>query len=81
MLIIKCVFFCYLPYEFLWKQGRCTLFFLQRSACENLCHITMCVKEISILGYRPIKMLEEDLVKSPLCLALFKPHKKIKVDD
>lgn len=40
--------------------------------------ISLCVlkKSVNILGYRSIKMLEEDLVKSPLCLALFNPHTK-----
>lgn len=33
-------------------------------------------ESVNILGYKPIKMLEEDLVKAPLCLTLFNPHKK-----
>lgn len=58
-------------------------FFFFRGVHVKTFVISLCVlkKSVSILGYRPIKMLEEDLVKSPLCLALFKPHKKIKVDD
>lgn len=58
-------------------------FFFRGVHVKTFFVISLCVlkKSVNILGYRPIKMLEEDLVKSPLCLALFKPHKKIKVDD
>lgn len=71
------------PMNFYGSREGVLFFFFRGVHVKTFFVISLCVlkKSVNILGYRPIKMLEQDLVKSPLCLAHFNPHKKIKVDD